>query len=123
MMFSRNDRDERGSNNANVLFIIIMVLRFVLPIITVLLSLYLSRTREYMADSGCVELMRDNEPLARALIKINQDHQDNMQQYQQEYGATAHEDVRRAAYLYDPVSSGAEPVKSLSSFFSNPSYA
>ena len=26
-----------------------------------------------MADSGAVELMRDNEPMARALLKITQD--------------------------------------------------
>lgn len=115
LVYSRNDKREQG--NA-ILLLIITILRFVLPVLTVILSLYLSRTREYMADSGCVELMRDNQPLARALIKIHQDHQENIQYYQQEYGNTAHEDVRRAAYLYDPVSAGAEPVKSFASFFS-----
>lgn len=102
----------------NRFFIIVLILRFVMPIITILLMLYLSRTREYMADSGCVELMRDNTPLGRALIKIHQDHQTNINEYRQEYGQTAHEDVRRAAYLYDPVSTGADPVKSISSMFS-----
>ena len=105
-------RDKREDNR---LAIVIIVLRYVLPIITVLLTLFLSRTREYMADSGCVELMRDNEPMARALLKISDDHQQHAEQYAQEYGNTAHEQVRQASYLFDP--SDIDPVKSLSSSF------
>lgn len=106
--------DRKGDNR---LFIVIMILRYVLPLITVLLALYLSRTREFMADAGCVELMRDNEPMARALLKINADHQQNAEQYSREYGNTAHEQVRQTAYLFDP--SNIDPVKSLSSSFSS----
>lgn len=108
---NRRRMDER-------LLIFVIILRYILPLITVLLTLYLSRTREFMADAGCVELMRDNQPLARALIKIHQDHQQNRDYYRQEYGNTAHEDVRRSAYLYDPVKSGIEPVHSFTSLFS-----
>lgn len=108
----------RRNEGENRLAMIIMVLRFVLPIITVLLTLYLSRTREYMADAGAVELMRDNGPMASALLKIHNDHQANADYYREEYGATAHEDVRRASYLYDPVKAGIEPVKDISSAFS-----
>lgn len=107
----------RKQTDSRLVFVII-ILRFVMPIITVILLLYLSRTREYMADSGCVELMRDNQPLAQALLKIHNDHKQNLNAYNQEYGATAHEDIRRAAYLYDPVVVGAEPVKSVASLFS-----
>lgn len=106
-------RDRRGDNR---LLMIIMILRYVLPLITVLLALFLSRTREYMADSGCVELMRDNEPMARALLKISQDHQANADAYREEYGQTPHEQVRQASYLYD--ASAIDPVKSLNSAFS-----
>lgn len=106
-------RDKREDNR---LVMVIVILRYVLPIITVLLTLFLSRTREYMADAGCVELMRDNEPMARALLKISDDHQQHAQQYEQEYGNTAHEQVRQASYLFDP--SDIDPVKSLSSSFS-----
>lgn len=106
-------RDNKGDNR---LLMVIMVLRYVLPIVTVLLTLFLSRTREYMADSGCVELMRDNEPMARALLKISQDHLENAQEYEQEYSQTPHEEVRQASYLFDP--SAINPVKSLSSAFS-----
>lgn len=113
VIFSRNDR-----NKDNRLAMIIIVLRYVLPLVTVLLTLFLSRTREYMADAGSVELMRDNEPMARALLKISQDHQQNSDVYRQQYGQTPHEDVRRASYIFDPVKAGVEPVQSFSSAFS-----
>lgn len=110
-LYRRNDRKED-----NRLFLIIVLLRYILPIITVVLTLFLSRTREYMADAGCLELMRDNEPMARALLKINEDHQQHAEEYRQEYGNTAHEQVRRASYLFDP--SNIDPVKSLGSSLS-----
>lgn len=100
------------------LVIIVVLLRYLLPIITSILLLYLSRTREYMADAGCVELMRDNQPLARALIKIQDDYLQNRDHYQDEYRSTAHEEVRRAAYLYDPMSVDADPTKSIFNLFS-----
>lgn len=110
VVFRRDDR--RGDNR---LLMVIMILRYVLPILTVMLTLFLSRTREYMADAGCVELMRDNEPLARALLKISDDHVQHAEEYKQAYGNTAHEQVRQASYLFDP--SAIDPVKSLSSAF------
>lgn len=105
--------DRRGDNR---LLLVVVVLRYVLPLLTVILALFLSRTREYMADAGAVELMRDNEPMARALLKINADHQQNADHYVKEYGNTPHEQVRQASYLFDP--SGIDPVKSFSSVFS-----
>lgn len=105
-------RDRREDNR---LLLVIMVLRYVLPIITIVLAMFLSRTREYMADTGAVELMRDNDPMARALLKIHQDHVSNAQQYEYEYGQTPHEQVRQASYLFDP--SNIDPVKSLNSVF------
>ncbi|WP_298623734.1 zinc metalloprotease HtpX [uncultured Legionella sp.] len=110
MIFKRDRRED------NRLLMVIMVLRYVLPIITVLLALFLSRTREYMADAGCVELMRDNEPMARALLKISQDHVQHADEYAKAYGNTPHEQVRQASYLFDP--SHLDPVKSLSNSFS-----
>lgn len=107
---------KRDSREDNRFLVIIIVLRYVLPIITLLLALFLSRTREYMADAGCVELMRDNEPMARALLKISKDHTQNSEEYSRAYGETPHEEVRRASYLFDP--SDIDPVKSLSSAFS-----
>ncbi len=108
----KRDNNRRDDNR---LFMIIIILRYVLPIMTVLLALFLSRTREYMADSGCVELMRDNNPLARALLKISSDHEEHAEEYSQAYGNTPHEQVRQASYLFDP--KDIDPVKSLSSAF------
>lgn len=110
LLYRRERRD--GDNR---IFLIILILRYVLPIITVLLTLFLSRTREFMADAGAVELMRDNEPMARALLKISQDHEIHASEYESLYGATAHEQVRQASYIFDP--SDIDPVKSFTSWF------
>lgn len=112
VLYSRNRRED------NKLLIVVMLLRIFLPLVTILLSLYLSRTREYMADAGCVELMRDNEPLAHALMKIHQDYQSNSNRYAQELSHTAHEDVRRAAYIFDPTVAGFNSAMPLSGLFS-----
>ncbi|WP_116964298.1 zinc metalloprotease HtpX [Fastidiosibacter lacustris] len=100
---NRNRRDNNNSGNImTVIFMLLMLLRFVLPIITSLMTLFLSRTREYMADAGAVELMRDNKPMANALIKISQNHSEP--QSAQSYAHNANERMRRASYLYDPAS-------------------
>lgn len=110
-----NRRDDRSRNS---LFVIILILRYVLPLISVLLLLYLSRKRELMADAGCVELMRANEPLARALMKIQDDHTQHREQYNAAYQQTPHENVRREAYIFDPMQAGIEDVSSVSDLFS-----
>src|SRR5262249_30775372 len=80
--------------------------------------LYLSRTREYMADAGCVELMRDNQPLASALLKIQTDHTQNVDRYSALYDNTPHESIRREAYIFDPKLAGINIMQSLSDLFS-----
>lgn len=114
-LFGRN-----GNNKSdNRLLLIVMLLRYILPLVNILLMLYLSRTREYMADAGCVELMRDNTPMANALRKIDADYKANSEAYQAQYDHTAHEGVRRASYLYDPLQAGIRSDNSsLSSLFS-----
>lgn len=112
VLFGRNN-NRRGDNR---LFLVVLILRYVLPLITMGLTLFLSRTREYMADAGSVELMRDNDPMARALLKISQDHEVHTDEYAKAYRQTAHEQVRHASYVFDP--SDMNPVKSLTSVFS-----
>lgn len=104
LLFNRNGDNRRDNNQ---FAIVIMILRYVLPLITLVLALFLSRTREYMADSGAVELMRDNEPMARALLKISKDNEEHAEQYINEYRNTAHEQVRQASYLFDPSTIGS----------------
>lgn len=96
--FSSSKRDREGNNATAIASLIILVLRFVLPIITVLLTLYLSRTRELMADAGAVQLTRDNQAMASALLKIHNNYETH--DYQDE-GMS----VRAAAYIYNPVKS------------------
>tara|TARA_R110002126_G_scaffold273866_1_gene418523 strand:+ start:46387 stop:47424 length:1038 start_codon:yes stop_codon:yes gene_type:complete len=103
MLFNRDsEQNSQDRGSSNKLYIAVMILRFVLPMITGMLTLFLSRTREYMADSGAVQLMRDNEPLAHALLKISGDHTEHQSEYAMKYGQTAHESVRRASYIFDP---------------------
>lgn len=110
----------RGGQNRsrNSLVVIIIILRFILPIINIFLLLYLSRTRELMADAGAVELTRSNEPLARALIKISDDHSAHKDQYTEAYQKTPHESVRREAYIYDPMEAGIKDMSSFNDLFS-----
>ena len=124
IIFGGRNRRRSGNDNSGVILIIIVLLRFLLPIITVLLLLYLSRKREFMADAGAVELTRDNMPLAKALLKINNDHMANKEQYRAAYGSTAHEEVRREAYIFDPKQMGISISQSMGSMFStHPSLA
>ncbi len=118
VLFGGSGRDREDSRGANILFVIVALVRFLLPIVTIVLMLYLSRTREYMADAGSVELTRSNEPMISALLKIHNDHQQNAEAYSQAYNSTAHESVRRESYIYDPVKMGVEAKRAPSDFFS-----
>ena len=108
-------RDRRGSQG---LVLVIILLRYLLPLITTLLALYLSRKRELMADAGAVELTRQNEPLARALIKINETHSQNPELHQHAYQQTAHDELRQAAYIYSPKTAGISSRPGFSSLWS-----
>ena len=115
-IFSSRDNDDNRSRNT--IATIIILLRYVLPVINVVLLLYLSRKRELMADAGCVELMRNNLPLANALIKISTDYTKNSDQYNAQLANTPNENVRREAYLFDPTQAGISSLNSISDLFS-----
>ena len=88
-LFGRGNRSS-GANSARV---ILLALQFILPIFTILLQMYLSRSREYMADSGAAYMMEDSAPMIRALQKISND-----------YASSDYSDInptRRAAYIFD----------------------
>lgn len=110
-----SSRERRGNQG---FLLVIILLRYLLPLITTFLSLYLSRKRELMADAGCVELMRQNEPLARALIKIHQDHNQNAAIHQAAYQQTPHDEFRKAAYIYEPTVAGISTRPGFSSLWS-----
>jgi heat shock protein HtpX len=112
LIFSRDRRGNQG------LVLVIILLRYLLPLITALLALYLSRKRELMADAGAVELTRQNEPLARALIKIHETHNQNPELHRQAYQQTAHDELRQAAYIYSPKAAGISSRPGFSSLWS-----
>ena len=117
IIFGGRSRRRNGRGGGGIVMLIIL-LRFLLPIITVLLLLYLSRRREFMADAGAVELMRDNAPLAKALLKISNDHETNKEKYMKAYNGTPHEEVRSEAYIFDPRQMGFSIQQSIGSIFS-----
>ncbi|MBI2613694.1 MAG: M48 family metallopeptidase [Candidatus Levybacteria bacterium] len=68
------DRRDRGSGNAQSIFLLIgIVLAVLSPIIATLIQLAVSRKREFMADASGALLTRYPEGLASALEKIAKD--------------------------------------------------
>lgn len=68
---------QSNSQGARLARSILLVLQFILPLLTLVLSLFISRNREYMADSGAAYLMRDSKPMILALQKITQSYAQN----------------------------------------------
>ncbi len=62
------DRDGRGGSPYAIL-----ALAIVTPIIAALLQLAISRSREYMADNSGAHILKNGEPLAKALQKLEHD--------------------------------------------------
>lgn len=85
------DSDSDGAKKARI---ILLIFHFILPIITYILQMWLSRSREYMADAGAVELVRDPQSLASALEKISGDY--SAHNYRDDNNST-----RRAAYIFE----------------------
>ena len=89
----------RSKNNAaNMAKMILLVLNLVLPIITQVLYLYLSRSREYMADAAAVQLTGDNQAMITALQKISGDYEMHKDEHADYESFT--EKYRAAAYIF-----------------------
>ena len=76
----------RGNSNSKAMQqarVIIYALRFFLPLLTIVLQLYISRKREFMADAGSVEFTGDKDAMISALLKISGDYEKNGSHYQQ----------------------------------------
>lgn len=68
MFFLSGGGDSKEARNARM---ILLLLNFILPIVTRVLYLFLSRKREYMADAASVKLTGDPEAMISALEKIS----------------------------------------------------
>ena len=89
-----------GANTARIL---LLALQFILPIFSFLLQNYLSRSREYMADSGAAFLMHDSGPMIRALQKISQNYAQN------DYKQIDTNPTRQAAYIFNSEAFSTHP--------------
>jgi heat shock protein HtpX len=66
-LFMGGGRDNEGENIFELLALIILA-----PLAAVMLQMALSRSREYEADRSGARLIGDGEPLAQALMKLDQ---------------------------------------------------
>ena len=90
-----------GSDNKAVqqAKIVIIILRFLLPLITLVLQMYISRTREYLADAGSVEFTGNKDAMISALQKISNSYKNNDYEVDDE---EIENKARRYAYFFDP---------------------
>jgi len=70
---SSRDRDSGGGAAQIILLVVALVLAILAPILAKIIHMALSRQREYLADSGAVELTRNPHGLASALSKLTSD--------------------------------------------------
>ncbi|WP_104698022.1 MULTISPECIES: zinc metalloprotease HtpX [unclassified Helicobacter] len=90
-LFSYGRNNAKGASFARG---ILLILQIFLPIFSILLQRYLSRSREYMADSGAAFLMQNSDPMIRALQKISQDYAKS------DYSKIDTNPTRAAAYIF-----------------------
>lgn len=90
--FSVRNSRQKGAQMA---YTLLAILQFVLPLLTLVLQMFLSRSREYMADSGAAYLMNDNAPMIRALQKISGN-------YAQSDFSQNDNPTRTALYIFSP---------------------
>jgi heat shock protein HtpX len=65
-----NDRQENNSNNGFILFLIYIALSTIAPVLSAVISMAVSRKREYLADATAVIMTRYPEGLINALTKL-----------------------------------------------------
>ena len=99
----RSRYQSRSGSQASVpVILIVLLLRILLPIITAALILFLSRSREYMADAGAVQLTRRNTSLVRHWLKCMLIIVNIIKRFLRLIKNTPHESMRSLSYIYDP---------------------
>ena len=114
----RHQRRSKKQDASGLLVVVIILARMIIPLITALMVLYVSRKRELMADAGCVALTRDNQALAKALVKIHKRHTHHQDAAKEAYAATKNEGMRSLAYIYSPKASNIKNIWNMNDWFS-----
>lgn len=70
-LFHGLGRRRNNKEGGGAIIIVILLVAVVLYVFSVIFKLALSRSREYMADAGAVEMTKDSHALANALRKIS----------------------------------------------------
>jgi heat shock protein HtpX len=117
-MLYGNQRSKKRNESGGVLMIFILLLRFILPVLTAFMVMYVSRRREFLADAGCVSMTRNPKGLAQALRKIHKAHEGSKKQYQDAYKNTSNESFRSLAYIYSPSECGIFNLYDMNMWFS-----
>ena len=89
-LFMGNRQNDGASKARSIL----LILQFILPILTLWLQMFLSRSREYMADAGSAYLMHTPSPLISALEKIHNNYAQN------DFSQVDTNPTRKAAYIF-----------------------
>lgn len=85
----------RNNSGASIARTILLILQFILPLFSLLLQMYLSRSREFMADSGAAYIMQDSQPMIRALQKISNHYTHN------DFSQADPNPTRAASYIFN----------------------
>lgn len=94
LFIALNRSDNSAARSAGL---ILMLMNIILPFVTSILYLFLSRKREYMADATSAYLMGHSEPMISALRKIESGH---INAPDKEKGIKIGDSYRSAAYIY-----------------------
>lgn len=70
MSFGGRNRNQNGKGSGGFILVVLLVAA-ILYFFSMIFKLALSRSREYMADAGAVELTRNSQALASALKKVS----------------------------------------------------
>ena len=109
---------QNNAGGALLILIVLMVLRLVLPIITMALTVFLSSFREIMVDAYWCAMTCQKYFISRAESKYTI-HVEHPQESQDAYRNCPNESLRSSSYLYDQRTAGIKNLLNINQWFSS----